>query len=181
MTATHPHGRSWFVSSLIDRLRTIAAGGYRGAVAVATEPRLEELLSWRMAVAGRLVRGAADAHPAFREAGAQGTGLLIRLLERDGLTQIALARLQRVEAPTLCRMVDRLERDGLVERRRHPEDRRATCLYLTPTGRRAARLGRKAAADVEHSLFGILDDHEQEQLAGMLDRLLASLPTEAAR
>jgi DNA-binding MarR family transcriptional regulator len=150
-------------------------------LATSTEQRLEDLLGWRLAVAGRLVRSWADTHEGFREAGAQGTGLLMRLLEHDGLTQVALARLQRVEAPTLCRMVDRLERDGLVERRPHPEDRRATCLYLTQTGLRAARRGRKAAADVEQRLFGVLDRDEREQLAAMLDRLLAGLPIDATR
>ena len=151
------------------------------ALTTSTEQRLEELLGWRLAVTGRLFRSWADTHEGLRESGAQGTGLLIRLLEQDGLTQIALARLQRVEAPTLCRMVDRLERDGLVERRRHPEDRRAICLYLTQAGRRAARRGRKTAADIEDNLFGILDDDEREQLAAMLDRLLARLPIEATR
>lgn len=148
-------------------------------MAVTTEPRLEELLSWRMAVAGRLVRGAADAHPAFRGAGAQGVGILMRLMERDGLTQVALSRLQRVEAPTLCRMVDRLARDGLVERRPHPDDRRAICVHLTPAGRRAARRGRKAVADVERSTFGALDDDERARLAELLDRVLDHLSGEA--
>lgn len=45
--------------------------------------------------------------------GAQALGLLMRLAERDGVTQADLARLQRVEAPSMCRMVDRLARDGL--------------------------------------------------------------------
>lgn len=116
---------------------------------VPTEQRLEAYLSWRLAVSGRLVSSNADGHEGFQTAGAQGTGLLIRLLGQDGLTQVALARLQRVEAPTLCRMVDRLERDGHVERRPHPDDRRARCLFLTVAGRRAAKRGRRAIADVE--------------------------------
>lgn len=144
-------------------------------MAIGTETRLEELLSWRLAVAGRLVRGSVDTHPAVPECGAQGAGMLMRLLERDGLTQVALARLQRIEAPTLCRMVDRLARDGLVERRPHPEDRRAICVHLTAAGRRVARRGRKAVADVEHSAFGALDGDERAQLAELLDRVLERL------
>lgn len=150
-------------------------------MAVATEQRLESLLSWRLAVSGRLVRSWADTHDGFQAAGAQGTGILMRLLERDGLTQVALARLQRVEAPTLCRMVDRLERDGLVERRPHPEDRRAICVFLTPAGRRAAKRGRKAVVEVEETIFGTLDEDEQAQLAQLLDRVLERLPGEAPR
>lgn len=150
-------------------------------MAVATEQRLEALLSWRLAVAGRLVRSWADTHDGFQAAGAQATGVLMRLLERDGLTQIALSRLQRVEAPTLCRMVDRLERDGLVERRPHPDDRRAICVFLTPAGRRAARRARKAVVDVEESIFGELNADEQTQLAALLDHVLERLPGESPR
>jgi DNA-binding MarR family transcriptional regulator len=148
---------------------------------VAADPRLETFLSWRLAVAGRLVRSWADTHGGFQTAGAQGTGILMRLLEQDGLTQVALARLQRVEAPTLCRMVDRLERDGLVERRPHPEDRRASCLHLTTTGRRAARRGRRAVADVEEAVFGGLDAGDRAVLAGLLDHVLERLPGEPPR
>jgi DNA-binding MarR family transcriptional regulator len=36
-----------------------------------------------------------------------------------------------VEAITLCRMVDRMEEAGMIERRRDPADRRAWQLYLT--------------------------------------------------
>jgi DNA-binding MarR family transcriptional regulator len=150
-------------------------------MATTTQQELGELLGWRLAVAGRLVRSWADTHQGFRPAGAQGTGVLMRLLEQDGLTQVALARLQRIESPTLCRMVDRLERDGLVERRRHPDDRRAICVYLTATGRRAARRGQASAGDVERALFGVLDADEREQLAAMLDRLIANIPSEDDR
>lgn len=148
---------------------------------VTTEQRLEAYLSWRLAVSGRLVRSSADGHDGFQIAGAQGTGVLMRLLEQDGLTQVALARLQRVEAPTLCRMVDRLERDGLVERRPHPDDRRASCLFLTAAGRRAAKRGRRAIADVEATVFGALDADERAQLADLLDRVLERLPGESPR
>ena len=45
---------------------------------------------------------------------------------------------QRVEAPSMCRLVDRLERDGLVERRADPGDRRATRVHISAEGRRVA-------------------------------------------
>ena len=146
---------------------------------IAAEPRLESLVSWQLAVAGRLIRSRADAHPAFQTAGAQPTGVLIRLLEEDGLTQVALARLQRIEAPTLCRMVDRLEREGLVERRAHPQDRRAVRVHLTPAGRRAARRGRKGIPQVEEAVLRDLDEDEQRRLGELLSRILDALGSEA--
>ncbi|MGD9572584.1 MAG: MarR family winged helix-turn-helix transcriptional regulator [Thermoleophilia bacterium] len=137
---------------------------------------LEELLGWRLAVAGRLFRSRADAHMAARVAvGGQATGLLIRLLESDGVTQAELARLQRVEAPSMCRMVDRLEREGLVSRGASPDDRRAVRVTLTPAGRAAAREGARAAVALDDEVFAALDPEERRVLAGLLGRVLDGL------
>ena len=48
---------------------------------------------------------------------------LTALSRQEGMQQGALAELLEVEPITLCRMVDRLEEAGLVERRRDPADR----------------------------------------------------------
>ncbi|MEO6579759.1 MAG: MarR family transcriptional regulator [Sphingomicrobium sp.] len=48
-----------------------------------------------------------------------------------GLRQVELADHLDIEPITLCRILDRLEEGGLVERRRDPEDRRAWRLHLT--------------------------------------------------
>lgn len=56
---------------------------------------------------------------------------LTALTRQEGLQQGVLAELLEVEPITLCRMIDRLEETGLVERRRDPGDRRAWNLYLT--------------------------------------------------
>ncbi len=142
---------------------------------------LEDLLGWRLAVAGRLFRSRADTRMADEVgAGGQATGLLIRLLERDGVTQADLARLQRVEAPSMCRMVDRLERDGLVSRGASPDDRRAVRVTLTSAGRAAAREGARAAVALDHEVFGSLDPEEQRVLADLLGRVLERMGPGAA-
>ncbi len=133
---------------------------------------LDTLLSWRLAVAGRLMRATADTQPGFDGPGAQGGALLMRLLDHDGETQATLARAQRIEPPTLCRMVDRLERDGYVERRAHPDDRRAVGVHLTEAGRRAAQDGWAAVDGLEDGFFAVLDDDERRTLGTLLHRLL---------
>lgn len=50
----------------------------------------------------------------------------------EGANQGVLADMLEVEPITLCRMIDRLEDSGLVERRRDPADRRAWQIFLTP-------------------------------------------------
>src|SRR6478672_12744301 len=57
--------------------------------------------------------------------------VLFRLSRTPGLRQVELADMLDIEPITLCRIVDRLEEAGLVERMRDPEDRRAWRLHVT--------------------------------------------------
>jgi len=135
-------------------------------------PRLDDLLVYRLALAGRLLRGWVDARLADEAVGAQSLGLLVRLMEGDGLTQIELARQQRVEAPTVCRMVDRLVRDGMVERLRHPDDRRASRVVLTEGGRRAAERGMALVDEIERAAFADLEPGQQDALMALAQRVI---------
>lgn len=60
---------------------------------------------------------------------------LTTLKRHEGINQGGLADLLEVEPITLCRMIDRLEEAGLVERRRDPSDRRAWLIFLTEKAR----------------------------------------------
>jgi DNA-binding MarR family transcriptional regulator len=61
---------------------------------------------------------------------------VLKFLQRgEGINQGGLADLLEVEPITLCRMIDRLEEAGLVERRRDPADRRAWQIFLTERAR----------------------------------------------
>ena len=57
--------------------------------------------------------------------------VLFKLTRTPGLRQVELADMLELEPITLCRIVDRLEEAGLVERTRDPEDRRAWRLHVT--------------------------------------------------
>ncbi|HEX9815503.1 MAG TPA: MarR family transcriptional regulator [Candidatus Thermoplasmatota archaeon] len=54
----------------------------------------------------------------------------------------ALAEIEQVRAPTMTRLVDRLEAAGLVSRTRPPGDRRTVIVAATPAGRRVLEQGR---------------------------------------
>jgi DNA-binding MarR family transcriptional regulator len=60
-------------------------------------------------------------------------------------------RLQ-VHPASITNTIDRLERDGLVERRRHPTDRRTTLARITDAGRRGAEEGAARLAEIEFGL-----------------------------
>jgi DNA-binding MarR family transcriptional regulator len=98
-------------------------------------------------------------------------GILANLARNDGQSQQQLADAIGIHRNAMVGLVDDLEGRGLVERRRHPSDRRAYALHLTATARdllpRAA-----AAAEVLHDeLLATLDDEEREQLMSLLGRV----------
>lgn len=75
------------------------------------------------------------------------------------------------------RLVDRLERDGLVGRRPGP-DRRSTMVSLTPAGRRAAERLASARAHVLNAALDVLTPGEEEVFNEALGRVLVSLMRE---
>lgn len=80
-----------------------------------------------------------EMYRAFREVGVDVTpeqwAVLIRLWERDGLSQSDLSDATFRDRPTMSRIVDVLEKGGLVERRADPDDARARIIHLTRRGR----------------------------------------------
>lgn len=76
----------------------------------------------------------------------------------EGLTQRELASLMAIENPTLVRLLDSLEQQGLIERRPCPSDRRARRLHLTNAGRAFMDdLSERAEVLREEMLEGISD------------------------
>ncbi len=53
----------------------------------------------------------------------------------DGMRQTDMAAALAIEGPSLVRLLDALERQGLVERHAEPEDRRVKTLRMTPAGK----------------------------------------------
>lgn len=94
----------------------------------------------------------------------------LKILERhEGLNQGQLAELLEVEPITACRMIDRLEEGGLVERRRDPADRRAWRIFLTDKARpMLADLHDVAGEMIEEALQG-LSARQRDELIGSLN------------
>ena len=60
--------------------------------------------------------------------------IVLHLLDSGPATQVELAALARVEAQTMSRTVERLEREGFVERHPDVADRRRRVVGRTPAG-----------------------------------------------
>lgn len=93
---------------------------------------------------------------------------LARLSRRQGVKQVTLADTLEVQPISLARALDRLEKDGLVTRRRDPSDRRAFRLHLTakaePLLDQMWAIGREMRPEVFASL-------SEERVAVMTDAL----------
>jgi MarR family transcriptional regulator, transcriptional regulator for hemolysin len=86
----------------------------------------------------------------------------------EPLSQRALADLVGVEGPSMVSMLDRLERDALVERIASATDRRVKLVQLTDGGRKVyAELRKEADAFRVFVLEGV----DEAQLAGATDLL----------
>src|ERR1700674_3218526 len=64
---------------------------------------------------------------------------LWHLWRQEGLTQSQLVERMCVQPPTVSKMLDRLEKTGLVERRPDSEDSRISRVYLTERGHSSQR------------------------------------------
>jgi DNA-binding MarR family transcriptional regulator len=88
--------------------------------------------------------------------------VLFRLTRRPGLRQVELADILELEPITLCRIVDRLEEAGLVERTRDPEDRRAWRLHVTEKARPLVEKLQAVGAELVAQAFAGIDRQDIE-------------------
>ena len=88
------------------------------------------------------------------------------------LRQAQVQESTRLPQYTLCRLVDRLERDGLMERHQCQRDGRNNVLLLTAKGRALRRsMWPVYAKAIEEHFGNRLSRAEAEQLAGLLGKL----------
>jgi MarR family transcriptional regulator, transcriptional regulator for hemolysin len=94
--------------------------------------------------------------------------------------QVDIAKRLRIEGPTMTRMLDTLEKDGLVERLADPADRRTKQLRLTEDGEKVLQDIFAIADELRDRLLEGLPADKVDELNGLLmlltDRLDTGLP-----
>lgn len=101
--------------------------------------------------------------------------ILCRLWQQNGLTQTELADQLCVQAATVTKMVHRMVKAGLVERRRDPEDQRVSRVYLTERGQKLQKPVQEVWERLERSALGSLEAEEQRKLRHLLGQVHANL------
>lgn len=103
--------------------------------------------------------------------------VLLHVSRTDGITHRELAERLGIEAPTLVRLIDRMEADGLLKRRASESDRRVKHLHLSAEGKReVARVWAKAA-DLRKEILSGLSKAEINTTLDVLQKIRASLET----
>ena len=101
--------------------------------------------------------------------------LLGLLHERGPLGQRELGQLMEIDPSILVTLLNPLEAEGLLSRRRDPLDRRRHLVTLTARGERRLAAAAHAQREAEDELFAGLDERQREELRVLLTALKDSL------
>ena len=105
---------------------------------------------------------------------AQGPALFF-LSHHEGAPQNEIARSLHLTAASVTNMLQRMERDGWVERRADPADQRVSRVYLTDKARALDAEARAGLRELDQELVGALDEEEQLAFRLILMKIHARL------
>jgi DNA-binding MarR family transcriptional regulator len=131
---------------------------------------------------GRMTRSGRADRLRCERAGVEVTGaaqrLIYYLMENGPLRLSELARRTETDPGILTRQVNALERQGIVERRPDPTDRRAMTVHMLPRGRRIALRLREVQDEVLGGQLSGWTAGDLEQAAGLMEQLIRDIRPE---
>ncbi len=101
--------------------------------------------------------------------------VLAMLSTHEGIHQKGLADLLELESITLVRLLDKMAERGLVERRRHPTDRRLSLLFLTELAHPLLQLMRDMGRVTRQEATRGFSAEEEQLLLQMMKRMRSNL------
>lgn len=142
---------------------------------------MEERVGRLLALAAKAVRARFETELAADGASLATFVVLHDAVAATGLSQRELAERIGLEGPTLTRHLDRMEAEGLIVRRRDPQDRRVWRIEPTPAGKQLYGKLRRTADRLERALTAGLDDAEVATLRRLLAHLRENMEVTATR
>jgi|ERR1051326_3524818 DNA-binding MarR family transcriptional regulator len=88
--------------------------------------------------------------------------VLRTLLENPGISQRKLAELMTSDPNTVAALVQRMQKNGLVERQAQKKDRRANCLRLNTLGKHKYEAARQIAVKLQTEILSTLPKRARE-------------------
>ncbi len=106
---------------------------------------------------------------------------LDQIHEEPGVAGAQLARRLLVTAQTMTELLKRLERDGCIERRPDPNNRRADRWFIRSDGVARLQQGRVAGGPVMTQMLALLSPREIVEFRGFLERCVEGLERQNRR
>jgi len=115
----------------------------------------------------------------FRRADEETIGMRLKQLvalehlrDNDSCLQQGLAEMLMLDANNCVLLLNELDEDGYVERRRDPQDRRRHIVEITPAGLEALADGERRLEDLEDEVLSHLSAAERRKLHELLSKAL---------
>ena len=157
-----------------DRPAPIRLGAGFGALAPGADPLPVEVVLNVLRAAALLEARFAPVFERHRLS-SNGYAVLESLANHpEPLTPTDLSRRMLTPPQTLTHQLDRLERDGLVSRDRHPRDRRSVLVALTPAGRELVLKVTRELIPMDAVLLAHIPRPEQDTLVELLGAIQAA-------
>ena len=141
---------------------------------------MDENIAALMSDAARMMRRSFDARARTIGVTRPQWQVLSVLRRHEGINQGGLAEILEVEPITVCRMVDRLQEAGLVERRPDPADRRSWRLHLTAKAQDLLQILRPMADEMIETALDGVSERDRQVLRGALDQIRQNLTQRSA-
>ena len=114
-------------------------------------------------------------HKLFKSKGYQTTpehwGILNVLLEEEGLTQRQIAEKTIKDKANITRILDVMQRNGLIERKKHENDRRAYKIFLTDKGRELQNTLTQHVIEIDNQACSGISEEELKELRQILVKM----------
>ncbi len=101
--------------------------------------------------------------------------ILFCLLEDDGITLKEIGNRTLIDSSSMTVLVDKLEKEELVERRLDPQDRRAIRVFITDAGKVIAQEAVNIAKEFNVNLYNLLGENNQKEFKQGISNLINGL------
>lgn len=106
--------------------------------------------------------------------------VLLTVARNEGLSQTGIVERTGIDRSTLADIVRRLQRKGLLRRRRTRQDARAYAVNLTDQGQRSMRVAESLMQRVDERILGALSPKERDRFMAGLHGILGALENKAS-
>lgn len=101
--------------------------------------------------------------------------VVIALEENGALLQKDLAERAHVEQPTMAALLARMERDGLIVRKPHPKDKRASLISLSRKAKDRLPSAKEQLGEVLEQAMSGFEEAERAMIIELLQRVVGNL------